>query len=82
MIGTTHHPVEVELFYPGVMKINGKGCNDSEIRAITYHDKQKSSTFASILAPGEMVLIEDALMTVDSAKFFCIYDIMNNFLVS
>ena len=42
--------------------------------AITYQDKQKSSTFVSILAPGDIELTEDALMTVVSSfKLFFIY---------
>ena len=40
---------------------------------ITHQDKQKSSTFPSILSPGDIDLTEDALMTVDSVKLFFIY---------
>ena len=40
---------------------------------ITHQDEQKSSTFPSVLSPGDIDLTEDALMTVDSVKLFFIY---------
>ena len=70
------HPILcVKVFSKAaVIRIQSKPRRGTSVyEVITHQDKQKSSTFPSILSPGDVDFTEDALMTVDSVKLFFIY---------